>query len=73
MPDRPCPNCQASCTDCLEACSSDLYVDYYRCDVCGHVWTIAKDGSEEIRHVTRLSHGGEFWNSTGLRRRDDLA
>jgi len=55
MPSRPCPNCQSSGPRHLEASSRDGYVNYYRCDGCGHVWTVTKDAAEQIRHVTPLT------------------
>jgi hypothetical protein len=27
-------------------------VNYYRCDVCGHVWTVTKDGTKIVSTVT---------------------
>ena len=36
----------------LEAASKDSYVWYVRCNACGHVWTVSKDGSETSQDVT---------------------
>jgi uncharacterized Zn finger protein len=36
-----CPSCQNT-GRFLEASSSHAYVEYYRCDLCGHVWHYAK-------------------------------
>ena len=39
-----CPDCASSRTTYLTAASEDAFVHYCRCDACGHVWTIPKDG-----------------------------
>ena len=37
----------------LEWTSSVAHVDYYRCDECGHVWTVAKNAPDgQMRDVT---------------------
>jgi rubredoxin len=41
MSNRLCPNCQKT-GRLLEAASRYAYVEYYRCDPCGHVWQYAK-------------------------------
>jgi hypothetical protein len=28
-------------------------VDYYRCPLCGHVWTVNRETGQFIEHVTR--------------------
>jgi uncharacterized Zn finger protein len=38
MPHRICPQCERP-GRLLEAASHAAWVDYYRCDACGHVWT----------------------------------
>lgn len=38
----PCPNCSGDRGRWLEGSSKDAYVDYFRCDACGHVWNIPK-------------------------------
>ena len=38
MPHRICPHC-AEPGRLLQSVSKDAYVEYYRCDKCGHVWT----------------------------------
>ena len=43
MPLRPCPICRHSTPRWLETCSQDAYVNYYRCEPCGHVWTVPKN------------------------------
>jgi len=31
-----------------------LYVNYYRCLACGHVWTVDKNNPSNVQHVTPL-------------------
>ena len=50
-----CPNCQASEPRWLETTSQAAWVDYYRCDDCGHVWTVSRDGERRITNVTPLA------------------
>lgn len=54
MSDRPCPNCHARVQRWLEAPSANAAVDYYRCEACGHVWTVSKDGNDTVTHITPL-------------------
>ena len=42
MPASPCPRCHALPTRRLEEISKDAWVSYYRCDLCGCVWTFPK-------------------------------
>jgi uncharacterized Zn finger protein len=37
-----CPSCSVNRGRWLEGSSKDAYVDYFRCDSCGHVWNIPK-------------------------------
>jgi hypothetical protein len=55
MPTRPCPNCERVGPRHLAESSKDGSVDYYRCDCCGHVWSVAKDATKRVRHVTPLA------------------
>lgn len=41
MPHRVCPMCRAQ-GRLLEHTSKDAFVEYYRCDTCGHIWHHAK-------------------------------
>lgn len=41
MPARMCPEC-AIPAQYLSASSDSAAVDYYRCERCGHVWTVDK-------------------------------
>ena len=54
VPNQPCPCCGANTPRLVESVSQIATVNYYRCALCGHVWTVAKDGSERIHHVTPL-------------------
>lgn len=42
MPIRPCPTCQRSTPKLLPEASITAIVNYYRCDHCGHVWSVLK-------------------------------
>jgi hypothetical protein len=53
LPER-CPKCRALDPCFLETTSRFAWVDYYRCDDCGHVWTISRDGRRRVTHVTPL-------------------
>jgi hypothetical protein len=54
MPTHSCPDCQHAAPRFLPASSADSSVNYYRCDPCGHVWTIPKDNPNgPPHHVTR--------------------
>jgi hypothetical protein len=37
-----CPGCHGTTTRWLEGSSAGSIVDYYRCDMCGHVWSVSK-------------------------------
>ena len=53
MPTKPCPKCQKPTARLVESTSKAAWVNYYRCDACGHVWNIAKDTPDgPIWHVT---------------------
>jgi hypothetical protein len=53
MPTRPCPICAHTAPRYLPATSEHADVNYYRCDPCGHVWSIPKDKPDAPpRHVT---------------------
>lgn len=53
MPVLMCPSCDNRHLVKLET-SSYTYVDYYRCEACGHVWTADKKTNELVNHVTPL-------------------
>jgi len=52
MPFRPCPVCAKPTPRVLEAASDGAVVWYVRCQTCGHVWTVSKDGKETVKDVT---------------------
>ena len=53
MPNRPCPNCGKAAGRFLPETSKDARVDYYRCDLCGTVWTLDRtDQTKPQRFVT---------------------
>ena len=54
---HPCPCCHGATPRWLEGCSTLDVVDYYRCEFCAHVWTVARDGSRELRHITPPGRG----------------
>jgi hypothetical protein len=43
MPIRPCPTCNRPTLRVLAGPSAFAYVNYYRCETCGHVWHTPKD------------------------------
>jgi hypothetical protein len=36
----------------LQTASKDALVDYFICEVCGHVWTVPKGKNWPVRHIT---------------------
>jgi hypothetical protein len=48
-----CPVCGRE-TPPLPQLSNTSMVFYYRCDACRHIWTVDKDGSGNVNHVTPL-------------------
>jgi hypothetical protein len=52
MANQCCPACARKTTKVLRGLSSVAGVTYYRCEACGHVWVIFKDG--DVHHVTPL-------------------
>jgi uncharacterized Zn finger protein len=42
VPIQPCPICGRETPRFLEHPSKEAWVNYYRCDKCGHVWTMPK-------------------------------
>jgi hypothetical protein len=54
MPHRICPRCQHTPGRVLQMTTSNIAeVDYWRCPVCGHVWTLSRDRDEITTDVTR--------------------
>jgi len=54
MTDQDCPACGAETPSRLEGTSADKDVWYWRCDDCGHIWTVSKTDETDIRHITPL-------------------
>jgi rubredoxin len=54
MPTLPCPACGASTPRNLDTLSAVARVNYYRCPVCAHVWTVSKDDPTDVQHITPL-------------------
>ena len=52
MPSTVCPICQHLGPSLLPTLSREAHVDYFRCEECGHVWTVSKDGKKLVSHVT---------------------
>ena len=44
---HPCPECQRLTAYPLESLNREALVDYYRCSVCGHVWTAPKSDHQQ--------------------------
>ena len=54
MAPQPCPSCgREDATKALADMSPLQTVNYYRCEACGHVWVVFKDG-RVAHHVTPL-------------------
>ena len=58
MPATPtCPACDSATTQELSAINQSSYVNYYRCERCGHVWATAKNDPDKVtRHITLDPH-----------------
>ena len=64
MPTRPCPKCGSTAPRYLPATSDIAVVNYYRCDDCGHVWTVKKSDSG-ARQVPVTRHPGDSGEGQG--------
>ena len=54
MFNQTCPECRLYAPRILIDVSKTATVTYYRCDACGHVWTLPKTGDlDDRRDVTR--------------------
>ena len=42
MPGSYCPNCTQSTVRELASLSKGTHAFYYRCQICGHIWTVPK-------------------------------
>ena len=54
MPACPCPDCESMTSRWLEESSKHAWVSYYRCTVCGCIWTYPK-GQELTAKPTIVS------------------
>jgi hypothetical protein len=54
MASQPCIVCGHTSARLLPVASKDAFVNYYRCDLCRHVWTVHKTDPSRIEHVTRF-------------------
>ena len=53
MPTRPCPDCGQPAPRHLPDTSAKSVANFYRCDKCGHVFSVSKDNPDApSRHVT---------------------
>jgi hypothetical protein len=52
MPATACPRCRAPNPRKLTVLSDLSDVDYFRCNDCVHWWTVTKDGTRLVSHVT---------------------
>ena len=58
-PDLRCPNCRSSHARWLRESSQDALADYYLCNECSHVWSIARGAEHTVRNVTPLADRSE--------------
>jgi len=54
VPIRPCPQCDSLTPRRLDGASQAAYVWYYRCDACGHAWSVSKTDEANVHHITPL-------------------
>jgi DNA-directed RNA polymerase subunit RPC12/RpoP len=54
LPTLTCPACSRLTPRRLDETSKDAYADYYRCEACGHVWSVNKKDPTLVHHVTPL-------------------
>jgi hypothetical protein len=53
MPTKSCPKCQGRDPHKLITLSELSWaVDYFRCPSCAHIWTVTKDGTQLVAHIT---------------------
>ena len=52
--DAPCPVCDQPTPRRLDDVSKDAYVNYYRREACGHIWTVNEKDPNRFHHVTPL-------------------
>ena len=49
----------------LPLASEDAEVNYFRCELCRHVWTVDKNDPAKITHVTPVRKDSELANKGG--------
>ena len=54
VPNQLCPACDKPTARPLHDASKLAYVNYYRCEGCGHVWTTSRYDEQVVHHVTPL-------------------
>ncbi len=64
MPIQPCPECHTPAPRLLEALSNDAHVNYYRCQQCGHVWTLPKGEIDAV--PTAITYTGRDQHDESL-------
>jgi transposase-like protein len=61
---RSCPKCQSENPRFLNGASDEAMVNFYRCDECGHVWTVQKSNPDgpttDVTLPPKKEHGGRF-------------
>jgi len=45
---QPCGECRSLAIRWLDSVSRDAQVNYYRCERCGHVWTLPKGETDVV-------------------------
>jgi len=50
-----CPRCDSPSIRKLEALGSFTKIDYFRCNVCWHVWSTNRETGKKIQDVTPLN------------------
>jgi DNA-directed RNA polymerase subunit RPC12/RpoP len=58
MTDHDCSACGADTPRRLDGTSADKTCWYWRCDHCGHLWTVSKTDDSDIRQITPLQPKG---------------
>jgi hypothetical protein len=52
VPIEPCPACATATPNRLDSSIDSAVVDFFRCTMCGHVWTVEKLNPSVVTHVT---------------------
>ncbi len=62
---QPCPECRTLTARLLDNISNDAHVNYYRCQACGHVWTLPKGEMDAV--PTAITHRNDEEDNRVLR------